>query len=292
MLETAKRLARRTVEPVLDLVYERRRLSESTSAATKAAQRALFLEYRRRFDDGGRPPSVWDTGFRAFSEFDEDGVILFLLASGGLETRRFVDLGAGDGVNASNCANLALNHAFDGLFVDAKPLYVERARRFYGAHPDTRERRPVCLQAFVTRENVDDILRRAGFEGEIDLLSIDIDGNDYWLWEAISCVSPRLVVIEAHTEYGSEDYVMPYDPLFDGRAAPHADRTGASPAAMIRLGKTLGYRLVGANMYGFNLCFVRNDLAKAVPTIPIDELFRHGSYRRRAATADAGQERE
>jgi hypothetical protein len=276
-----KRLARRAFDRVLDEADERRRLDERTSPTTKIAQRSLFLEYSRLAAAGRPLPSVWDTGFRVFSQFDEDGVLLFLLAAGGLATRRFVDLGAGDCVHASNCANLALNLGFDGLFVDANPAEVGYGVSFYTHHLDSRERPPVFVTSFVTRENLNDLVAGAGFEGEIDVLSIDVDGNDYWFWEALDCVQPRLVVIEAHTELGDEEYVMPYSPQFDWQAASPETPIGASPAALIRLGARLGYRLVGSNLYGFNLCFARNDVGvETLPTVSLDDLFRHGSYSR------------
>ena len=103
----------------------------------------------------------------------------------------------------------------------------------------------MVINAFITRENVNDLVRGAGFEGGVDLLSIDVDGNDYWLWEALDSVTPRFVVIEGHTELGLEDYVMPYEPGFDWRRAPSGTRVGASPAALDRLAGQLGYRLAG-----------------------------------------------
>jgi hypothetical protein len=275
-----KQLARRSVDRILDLVDERRRLDERTSPATKIAQRSLSLEYRRLAATGGGLPSVWETGYRVFSQFDEDGVILFCLSAAGTGARRFVDIGAGDGVIASNTANLALNLGFHGLFIDARATEVERGRHFYAAHPDTKERPPVFLREWVTRENANELVRRAGFEGEIDFLSIDLDGNDYWIFEALDCVQPRLVCVETHTEHGLDDFVAPYDPDFDWRRAPRESRIGASPLAMTRLAERLGYRLVGANLYGFNVLYLRADLAPPplLPTIAVEELFRHGSY--------------
>jgi hypothetical protein len=271
-----KTLARDSLGRLLDLVDERRR----TAPATKIGLRRLQLEYRRALLAGEPLPSVWDTGFRVFSEFDEDGIALFLLAVGGSPTRRFVDIGAGDGVFASNTANLALNLGFDGLFVDADEARIERGRRFYARHPDTMLRPPVFATAFVTRENVNDLIAEAGFTGEIDLLSIDIDGNDYWIWQALECVSPRFVIAEAHPELGREEWVMPYEPGFDARSAPPGTWMGASPAAMTTLAESLGYRTVAANAYGFNIFFARRDVAEQLPTIELDELFRHGSYQR------------
>ena len=263
---------RKLVRRALDAAAERRRLDDRTSPATKIALRAQFQEYRRLAADG-RLPSVWDTGFRVFSQFDEDGVILFLLAAADGGPRRVLDLGAGDGVYASNCANLLLNLGFDGLLVEADGGSISAAERFYARHPDTRERPPATVQAFLTRENVDDVVSAAGLEGEIDLLSIDVDGNDYWLWEALACVQPRFVVIEAHPELGRDDYVMPYRADFVWKAAPPDGRHGASLLALVRLGERLGYRPVGANQYGFNVFFAREDVAPALPAISLDQLF-------------------
>jgi predicted O-methyltransferase YrrM len=272
-----KRLARRAVERVLDLADERRRLDERTAPAAQAAQRTLFLEHRRRAAAGDLP-QVWDTGYRVFSQFDEDGLLVFLLAAGALRTRRVLDLGAGDGVAGSNSANLLLSFGFHGLLVDADPARVEHARRFYREHPDTRERPPAIEQAFLTRETVNELVVEAQLEGEIDLLSIDVDGNDYWLWDALEAASPRLVVVEAHTELELEPYVMPYRADFNWRAQAAGEPLGASVPSLVELGERLGYRLVGANMYGFNLLFAREDVAPAVPAIPAHAVFRHGSY--------------
>lgn len=264
---------------VLDESDRRRRLDAGTSPATKIALSRLFLDYRRLARDGGALPSVWDTGFRIFSQIDEDGVLLFLLAAAGEDPRTLVDLGAGDGVHASNCANLLLNLGFHGLLVDADADLVARAQRFYGRHPDTKRRPPVALQAFLTRENVNEVVLGAGLEGEIDLLSIDVDGNDYWIWDALDCVDPRLVVVETHPDFGLEDYVMPYEARFDWREAPDELRHGASPVAMAKLGERLGYRIVGANLYGFNVVFARSDVAPAVPAVTVEELLRRTSTR-------------
>ena len=280
MARSPKQLARRLVERALELADERRRMDERTSPSTKIAQRSLFHEYRRRATSGAALPSIWETGYRVFSQFDEDGLILFCLAVAGIGSRRFVDIGSGDGITASNTANLALNLGFHGLFVDAREPEVERGLRFYATHPDSRERPPVFVRQFVTCENVNDVVLGAGFEGDIDLLSVDIDGNDYWIFEALEIVQPRLVCIETHTELGLEDFVAPYDPDFDWRRAPPGTRIGASPVATTRLAERLGYRLVGANLYGFNALYLRDDVVprEVLPTIEIEDLFRHGSY--------------
>jgi hypothetical protein len=110
----------------------------------------------------------------------------------------------------------------------------------------------------------------------VDVLSIDVDGNDYWLWEGLRCVSPRIVVIEVHTEYRLRDVLAPYRADFDWRQLREGEPIGASPVAMTRLAERLGYRLVGGSRYGFNAFYVRNDLAPdLVPAVGVEELLAH-----------------
>jgi hypothetical protein len=249
---------------------------ERTSAATKIALRNAYLAHREAVAEGKSLPRLAETGFRVFSQADEDGILLFLLAVLGTERGRFLELGAGDCLTASNCANLALNLGLHGAFVDADAAKIELGRRFYAAHSDTRAYPPRTLVAFLTRENVNDVVRSAGLEGEIDVLSIDVDGNDYWLWQALDCVNPRVVVIEVHTEYRLHDVLPEYRPDFDWRKLSSADAAGASPVAMTRLAQELGYRLVGSNRYGFNAFYLRNDLAAdLIPAVRVDELLSH-----------------
>ena len=259
------------------LLDPRLELATATSAATKSGLRQLSFAYRSAVHDEKQLPTLRDVGFRIFSEVDEDGILLFLLAVVGVDRGRFVDIGAGDCLTASNCANLALNLGFHGLFVDANQAAIEAATRLYGSHRDTRTYPPKAVHAFVTRENVNDVIRGAGFEGPVDVLSIDVDGNDYWIWEAITCVQPRIVVIETHVEYGLDDTCAPYRADFNWRShAKLYEVFGASPAAMQRLGRQLGYRLVGGNRYGFNAIFLREDLdADVIPTVGVEELLRH-----------------
>ena len=134
---------------------------------------------------------------------------------------------------------------------------------------------PLFACEYVKAENINQIISRHGIQGEIDLLSIDIDGNDYWVWKAIECVQPRIVIIETHIEFGHNNIVVPYDPdyCYPGK---HPQYHGASPLAMINLGKTKGYRLVGTNNYGFNFIFVRQGEGdKLVPEISLDQALAH-----------------
>jgi len=127
----------------------------------------------------------------------------------------------------------------------------------------------------VKRDNINNLIEESGISGEIDLLSIDIDGNDYWIWDALEIIQPRVVIIETHVEFGLHNIVVPYDEnyIFPGK---HPVYHGASPIAMTNLARRKGYRLVGANQYGFNTIYLRNDLATdLIPEISVDSILRH-----------------
>jgi len=110
----------------------------------------------------------------------------------------------------------------------------------------------------VTAENINRLIKDAGLTGETDLLSIDIDFNDYWVWKAIDVVSPRVVVIEYNAGLRPPlSVTVPYQP---NRSADGTNFFGASLEALVRLGRTKGYRIVGCNISGSNAFFVREDL--------------------------------
>lgn len=281
MMRLAKRLLTHTVRVSLETQGLQRgpgnmllNSAKEVSAVLKSTQRALVMQYRNAIRSGEVVPSVRDTGFRVFSQNDEDGLLLFVFAVIGSAYKTFVEIGTEDGTEC-NCANLAINFGWHGLFVDAREACVEAGRQYYASHPDTFTYPPKFVCARVTRENVNQVIQDAGMSGEIDLLSIDIDGNDYWIWEALTCISPRVVIIETTIEFGMRNIVVPYDAEYvvHGRVP---DYHGASPAAMTKLAKRLGYRLVGANLYGFNTIYVRNDIeAKALPEVPVESVLVH-----------------
>jgi hypothetical protein len=251
-------LVSRWIGKLIDFV----RNDPRTSPATKLAILLLHQTWQAIARRGEPLPGKLGGGVRIFSQFEEDGILLYLDAVLELETKIFVDIGSSDGIN-SNCANLALNLGYTGLFIDSEAEAIERGRRFYGKHPDSVLWPPIFVEAVVTRENINNLITRAGFSGPIDVMSIDIDGNDYWVWEALEAVQPNVVVIETHIEFGMRDIVVPYDPeyVYPGR---HPDYFSASPVAMVKLARRKGYRLVGANRYGFNLFFVKNGCTRRV----------------------------
>jgi hypothetical protein len=206
----------------------------------------------------GQLPDVRTTGFKVFSQFEEDGILLYLFSLIGEGGKTFIEIGANDGIN-SNCSNLAIHFGWSGLFFEGEARMIARGRKFYSKIPTPFHPKPTFVQAVVRRENVDQLIAENGLGGDIELLSIDIDGNDYWVWDAITVVRPKVVVIESQTAFSTRNIVVPYDPDYSppGR---HAVYHGASVTALNRLGERKGYRLAAANDLGINLIFLRGDL--------------------------------
>jgi hypothetical protein len=232
-----------------------------------ATQVMLRLAYQDRIRRGEPLPSFRDVGFKAYSQTDEDGILWYIFSLIGETNRISVELCAGDGQEC-NSASLMIHHGWHGLLVDGNPSNVAKAEAFYFSHKATRHFPPKTRQAWITAENVNELVSSNGFSGEIDLLTIDVDGMDYWLWKALTVVRPRVVVMEYNTSAGPDQCVtVPYQPDFNGFnhsvTCGMPDYAGASLAALISLGREKGYRFVGTNRADFNGFFVRDDLGVA-----------------------------
>ncbi len=238
-----------------------RNLYERSCASEQLEQKKLRLAYRNDVATGGAPLNFSDVGFRCYSQNDEDGIILYIFSVIGETNKRCIEICAGDGFQC-NSANLLLNHGWEGLLVDGDLGNVRRGRKFFRWDLRTRRWQPTFVHAWVTRDNVDEIIKTNGYAGQVDLLSLDIDGNDYWIWEAINCVEPRVVVLECADFLGPErSLTIPYSDDFVAEHTEYgSEYAGASLPAFVRLGRKKNYRLVGAEKFGFNAFFMRNDV--------------------------------
>jgi hypothetical protein len=239
-----------------------------------------YFNYYRDCAKNNETVNLSETGFRVFSQFEEDGILLAIFGIIGMKNKIFVDIGSGNGIN-SNCANLAINFGWNGLFIDGSKRNIQEGSIFYNRHPDTFIFPPKFKQAFIQRENINQLIENEGFAGDVDLLSVDIDGNDYWIWDALNIISPNVVIIETHVEFGLKSIVVPYDKdyFFPGK---HPDYHGASPIAMNKLAIKKGYRLVGSNIFGFNTIYIKKELAVDIlPTVSVEEILKHPRNLRR-----------
>jgi hypothetical protein len=220
--------------------------------------RALFLaidELVGRHDGSGSTGdrSLAACELRAFSQHGEDGVIAEIFARIGTTDRYFVEFGVESGVEA-NCVALADLLLWSGLFIEGAPQHHVRLAGKYAANRRVRVR-----EAFMTPENVETVFREEGVALEFDLLSIDVDSTDYWIWESIRAYTPRVVVIEYNAALGVERRLV--QPRDWGHWSG-TDAYGASLPALEALGCRKGYRLVHTDMSGCNAFFVREELAQ------------------------------
>jgi hypothetical protein len=218
---------------------------------------ALALLNRQRKEAGGLQ-SLDAYEFRVFSQFGEDGILQHLIQEASIQPqeRIFVEFGVQD-YQESNTRFLLQGCNWGGLIIDGSKEWMASVRNS-----------PLCwrynlqaLAAWIDRDNINELISSAGISGEIGILSVDIDGNDYWVWEAISCVNPIIVICEFNGIFGACHAVsIPYDPSFD-RLKAHYSRQyyGASISALSSLGQNKGYELIGGNQAGNNLFFVRKD---------------------------------
>ena len=229
---------------------------------TQVAQVQLRLHYQALARQKHGLPSFSDVEFRCFSQNGEDGILLYLFSLFGTVNRKAVEICAGDGIEC-NAANLIVNHGWQGLLFDGDSEQVGRGNAFYTACRTTWVSPPTFVTAWITAENVNAVVSAHGVTGPVDLLSLDIDGNDYWVWKALDCIQPRVIVLEFNGSCGPERSVaMSYAPDYrlDLTAQPY--RCGASLAAFAKLGRSKGYRLVGVQSLGFNAFFVQNGVGE------------------------------
>jgi hypothetical protein len=195
--------------------------------------------------------------FTVFSQWGEDGILQHLLRHVAISRKIFVEFGV-ENYTESNTRFLLLNNNWAGLVIDGSSSNIDFIKNddIYWRHNLKAE------HAFITKENINNLIYRNGIGGEIGLLSIDIDGNDYWVWEAIDVVLPSVVVVEYNSRFGPDKAVtVPYDAGFvQSVAHPSGLYFGASLAALCLLGKRKGYSFVGCNKGGNNAFFVRSEL--------------------------------
>ena len=256
----------------------RRRLNKlgEINARLERVQEALGRIEGRQLVDA--PQSVLtDSEFRVFSQWGEDGIIQRLVREVPEVPPLFVEFGVQDYTEA-NTRYLLTHDNWAGLVIDGSPENIARvtADPLYWRH----NLKAKC--AFVTRENINDLLTEAGLRGEIGLLSVDIDGNDYWVWEAIDAVDAVLVVVEYNWRFGPTRRVtVPYRPDFVRGDAHHSMVCyGASLAALEALGRRKGYDLVGCNSAGNNAFFVRAERRPAsLPVVDVASAYVAGRFR-------------
>jgi hypothetical protein len=239
----------------------------------KMNQGRILVQLARSLDS----KRLADFEFKVFSQWGEDGIIQKLIHSIEIAEETFIEFGVEDFAE-SNCRFLMMNDNWRGFVMDGSDLDMAccRSSYYYWKHALT------ARQAFVTRENVDELLRSSGFGPDLGILSIDLDGVDYWVAEAIHYHRPRILIHEYNAVFGRQRKIsVPYDPAFE-RSKKHASNLywGASLAALTHLASQRGYSLVGTNSAGNNAFYVRNDLMNdKLESLSVERAYTASAYR-------------
>ena len=217
-----------------------------------------------------------DFEFKVYSQSGEDGIIQHLISNVRVPNNCFIEFGV-ENYLESNTRFLALNNYWSGLIIDGDQKNIE----FIKKDPIYWRCNIKADSSFITKDNINDIFKRNGIVGDIGLLSVDIDGNDFWVWKAINSINPAIIVAEYNSFFGSERRVtVPYDPNFV-RSNAHFSKIyyGASIAALVGLANERGYKLVASNKSGNNIFFVKTELMGNLKELSIKEAYRPINFR-------------
>ena len=210
---------------------------------------------RKRMKD---PLAIENSGYKVYSQNDEDGIIQEIFKRIGTKTKEFIELGVDSGLESNS--HYLLHCGWHGLWIVGKRASCrEIGIRF---RPVIKKGRLKVVHSFITRENADGVIKRnrnsRGSAEEPDLLSIDIDGNDWYVWEAVRSINPKVVCIEYNGKFPPD---LSWKQAYNANHVwDRSDWQGASLKAMEELGKKKGYVLVGTGLNGVNAFFVREDL--------------------------------
>lgn len=231
---------------------------EQNYAKSTILQSLLIAESHRKKE---RIQCLSEVEFSGFSQWGEDGIIDWLISRLPEIPQSFIEFGVED-YRESNTRLLLCLHNWRGLVMDGSAMHIAnvQAQDIYWRYNLTA----TC--AFIDRDNINRLISDAGFNGEVGLLSVDIDGNDFWIWQAINVVNPVIVVCEYNAVLGDmRQLTVPYQADFQRTQAHHSNLYfGASLTALIQLGQDKGYSFVGTTSTGCNAFFIRNDHAARV----------------------------
>lgn len=218
----------------------------------------------------GKLANIQEAEFSVFAQWGDDGIIQYLIHTLGIKNKIFIEFGV-ENYQEANTRYLLINDNWKGLVLDGSE---ENIRYIKNDEISWRYNITAVCQ-FLTVENLNETIKNAGFEGEIGILHIDVDGNDYWFWENINVVNPEIVIMEYNSMFGNKAaFTVPYKSDFYVTNEHYSNLYfGASLKAFEFLAKKKGYSFVGCNSNGNNAYFVRNDKLKDIEPTTADKSY-------------------
>ncbi|MBL0954466.1 MAG: hypothetical protein IBJ01_06840 [Leptospira sp.] len=226
----------------------------------------LHQKLNQRFPNG----TFAENGYKVFSQWNEDGLIQYLINKIPEIPKSYIEFGV-ENYSESNTRFLMMNQHWKGLIIDGSKQnieYVKRQNYFW-------QNSLTAVNQFINKDNINQIFESNGFTGQIGILSIDIDGNDYWILDSIQSISPIIIILEFNNLFGKEKKVtIPYEEKFY-RFNSHFSGLyyGASLPALTDLCAKKGYEFVGTNNICNNAFFVRKDFSSRFQLRSVSEVF-------------------
>jgi hypothetical protein len=242
-------------------------------------QKSLLLQGRLLSEINNkkeRISSLEEVEFQVFSQRGEDGILQYIIGKVPIPNKVFVEFGV-ENYTESNTRYLLINNNWSGLVIDGSKANIDfiKSDYIYWKY-DIR-----AVQSFITRDNINTLIANYTRQRDIGVLSVDIDGNDYWVWEAIDTITPRIVVCEYNSAFGATEKVsVPYASDFQRTNAHYSDLYfGASLSAFCYLAEKKGYDFIGTAGAGVNAFFVRKDLSAPFIKYTAQQNFRESANR-------------
>jgi hypothetical protein len=225
------------------------------------------------------PKTLHEVEFQVFSQWGDDGIIQYLISNIELPNKTFIEFGVED-YREANTRFLLVNNNFSGLVIDGELKNIEKILKDevswqFDLH---------SVHKFITKDNInqtiEDFLAK-GYNREIGILSVDIDGNDYWVLDSINVINPVILIVEYNAVFGpTNKWTIPYSENFYG-INEHSSRNywGASLNAFCHIAEKKGYTLIGCNSNGNNAYFVRNDKIGRFTPLTSEQAFVDSKFR-------------
>lgn len=220
--------------------------------------------------------SLSEVEFQVFSQFGDDGIIQWLIHQLPIPNKTFIEFGV-ENYRESNTRFLLINNYWSGLIIDGSSENINSIKReqiyaFYDLQAE-------C--SFITKKNINKLIKKAKFDKEIGILSIDIDGNDYWIWNEIDTINPIIVIIEYNSLFGFEHpYTIEYKEDFVRGINSPFNFYGVSLLSVCKLSESKGYGFIGCNSAGNNAYFIRKDFLKhlSIPVVTPEQGYVFASF--------------
>ena len=211
--------------------------------------------------------------FQVFSQFGDDGIIQWLISYLDITNKSFVEFGVEKYIEA-NTRFLLFNNKWNGLVIDGDEQNVNFIKKDVVSYFFNLQ----SIRSFITKDNINELIQSKGFDLDLGLLSIDIDGNDYWIWKSLEKINPIIVISEYNAEFGLNPWTIPYKEDFVWDKKNGMYYWGTSLMSLCDLADKKGYSFIGCNSHGNNAYFIRNDKMKDLKKMTCIEGFTNSKF--------------